>query len=985
MEIRKATIYGFGKWVHFDLDFSKGMCVYGENESGKSTIHQFILFMLFGLPPKQRTFFQPKEGAQVGGRLTMFDEEIGEFTIERLDQVKNGAATCYTPDGKEYDEVWLREQLKGTTIATYESIFSFSAMDLTGIANMKEVDLSEMILGIGLTGSTEIYQLEKHLESHLSKLFKPSGTKPKINEQLAQLEKRYTTLVEFKENEATYREKKWKQLELEEERVDLHTEWKREKQNLTNLEKYLQAYPFLLDYQQAEEQLQSYEENVRFPESGINRLENLKQTLLPLQSELRILQENEKKYKANRINLQNQLVDSSLYHAVEQLNSEKETYVSVEKELERIENVIHKKEIEIEAELDRLNIDIGIEEIVDTPFPFHLEKTWTQIKRDVEQLTQDKEKLQREQNDLKQERNDIYRELEEVEKYVLSDEEYLKLNDRLQKTREVEVLQRMQEEADRKQKTWNKRKKKKEKNIQFIFLGSLALAIILALVGFVMTIDWLPLIGFIVLLVGLGQWVIGKRSLKEWDDIQSTSLSMIESSYSKEEMQEAELKLLQHNKYVNIMDTLKERLEQNDRKRTSMRENMKRLEEKEHRLNTEINKQVREYPYLQFVDIAFWPEFYHNLKQLRSNAKDYLQVIEERERLQTRLEQIRQKLVDFYQMHQWEIPESVPQQWKVLHDFLVQQQDRKQEIKQYENFLVGNKEEQQEVVQRIETYEKEMEALYKLANVATEEEFYQKAREVAERKQWEESLEKSVNQLERIFPNQSWRVYLTRIEPEKDIEGRLNETVEKVKDLEEEMMEIERDLAKLMTQLDTMESETNYSDHLHQYELEQGKFTEQAKKWAIFKVAKDLLTQTKRAYQEKHLQQVIDQTTNYFERLTGSKYRKIYTPSKTKEFQVETAEGIRFSVNELSKGTMDQLYVSLRLAIGQVLSENNRLPFIVDDAFLHFDSIRTNRIIHILEEISQSRQVILFTCKEEIAEANRKFERIDLVNSVRVN
>ncbi|PJH69146.1 hypothetical protein CVR96_27860, partial [Salmonella enterica subsp. enterica serovar Typhimurium] len=71
--------------------------------------------MLFGLPPKQREAFRPKTSGKMGGRLTVHDAEAGLFTIERLDEVRNGQAVCYTPDGGEFDESWLKTFLKGMT------------------------------------------------------------------------------------------------------------------------------------------------------------------------------------------------------------------------------------------------------------------------------------------------------------------------------------------------------------------------------------------------------------------------------------------------------------------------------------------------------------------------------------------------------------------------------------------------------------------------------------------------------------------------------------------------------------------------------------------------------------------------------------------------------------------------------------------------------------------------------------------------------
>ena len=151
IKIEQATVFGFGKWVDYTIDFStdKLVCTYGYNESGKSTLQQFILFMLFGFPPKKRQFYRPKTSGKMGGRLVIVDQKIGTFTIERLDEVKNGAATCFLPDGVTRDETWLKERLQGMTSTAFQSIFLFSALDLQHIKTMNNTELGEVLLGTG--------------------------------------------------------------------------------------------------------------------------------------------------------------------------------------------------------------------------------------------------------------------------------------------------------------------------------------------------------------------------------------------------------------------------------------------------------------------------------------------------------------------------------------------------------------------------------------------------------------------------------------------------------------------------------------------------------------------------------------------------------------------------------------------------------------------------------------------------------------------
>ena len=63
-----------------------------------------------------------------------------------------------------------------------------------------------------------------------------------------------------------------------------------------------------------------------------------------------------------------------------------------------------------------------------------------------------------------------------------------------------------------------------------------------------------------------------------------------------------------------------------------------------------------------------------------------------------------------------------------------------------------------------------------------------------------------------------------------------------------------------------------------------------------------------------------------------------------------------------SDGTVDQLYLALRLAVAQVLTPE--APLILDDALTRFDDERMGRALGVLEELGEKKQVILFTCQE---------------------
>ena len=76
---------------------------------------------------------------------------------------------------------------------------------------------------------------------------------------------------------------------------------------------------------------------------------------------------------------------------------------------------------------------------------------------------------------------------------------------------------------------------------------------------------------------------------------------------------------------------------------------------------------------------------------------------------------------------------------------------------------------------------------------------------------------------------------------------------------------------------------------------------------------------------------------------------------------VETENGNYVPASRLSIGTIDQLYLSLRLSMIEELSEE-KMPIILDEAFAYYDEQRLANILKYLNEKYSSHQVILFTC-----------------------
>src|SRR4051812_13083575 len=107
MKIEKLHIYGFGKHENVQIDLQSGLNIlYGENEAGKSSIQQFILHILFGFPQKnaQLLRYEPKSGATYGGKVQLFDEQMGRVIIERVKGKASGDVILYFENGNRGGE-----------------------------------------------------------------------------------------------------------------------------------------------------------------------------------------------------------------------------------------------------------------------------------------------------------------------------------------------------------------------------------------------------------------------------------------------------------------------------------------------------------------------------------------------------------------------------------------------------------------------------------------------------------------------------------------------------------------------------------------------------------------------------------------------------------------------------------------------------------------------------------------------------------------
>ena len=101
-------------------------------------------------------------------------------------------------------------------------------------------------------------------------------------------------------------------------------------------------------------------------------------------------------------------------------------------------------------------------------------------------------------------------------------------------------------------------------------------------------------------------------------------------------------------------------------------------------------------------------------------------------------------------------------------------------------------------------------------------------------------------------------------------------------------------------------------------------------------------------------------TAQIFRQLTGGQYQDVVL-DRTFHLSAEPeGDALYRDANLLSAGTVDQLYLSVRLALCRLTVPD--APILLDDALCAFDDSRMALALEALKEMGAERQILLFSC-----------------------
>ncbi len=142
-----------------------------------------------------------------------------------------------------------------------------------------------------------------------------------------------------------------------------------------------------------------------------------------------------------------------------------------------------------------------------------------------------------------------------------------------------------------------------------------------------------------------------------------------------------------------------------------------------------------------------------------------------------------------------------------------------------------------------------------------------------------------------------------------------------------------------------------------------------AHRWAVATLSRHFLDLGRRRFEAEYQPQVLKRASDYFQLMTGGRYHRVMATLEGEKFLVVNRVGSHVSVEHLSRGAQEQLYLAMRFALVQEYSQGGRnLPLMLDDILVNFDRGRARQATQLLKEMSRSHQLLLFTCHPHLVE-----------------
>jgi uncharacterized protein YhaN len=265
--------------------------------------------------------------------------------------------------------------------------------------------------------------------------------------------------------------------------------------------------------------------------------------------------------------------------------------------------------------------------------------------------------------------------------------------------------------------------------------------------------------------------------------------------------------------------------------------------------------------------------------------------------------------------------------------------------------------------------EEELKGLFTEGGATGEADFRQRAHLYEHRLTAKAALEQHLHNLENLGGRGDdqvrFQAELQSCSPER-LQAEGDELQQEVQELEERLASLQEQFGRLDERREQLESAEELSVLRQRRKGLLAELSECAKRWSALTICLRFLQEARRIYEKERKQPVVRESENFFRTITNGRYQAIVAPHGEENIEVVGANGTRSQLDILSRGTAEQLYLSLRFGYIQEFSRRSRpLPVVMDDILVNFDPLRARASISTILELADRNQILFFTCHPE--------------------
>ncbi|SDC65590.1 Uncharacterized protein YhaN [Pelagirhabdus alkalitolerans] len=957
MRISALYIDRFGKWNDYSLDFNNASIVYisGDNEGGKSTIRQFITFVLFGLSKKETYPFIPENGGTVGGRLRIVDDQGALYTVERYSSPNPSNPTIMDEYNQKVAPEWLHAQLNHIDVSLFHRVFNFDALSIQAYQHLTQDELGEMLLSVGMTGSDRIYQAEKKLRSFLQDQFKPSGRKPRLNQMMEELKTKSSQL-----NQSKYELENYYELNDSLRNLKMSLSSKQEKseqtlKRLNDLKEMHRLYPEIEKYLVTQDQLSKYKVDEEIPVDLKDRLIELEEHTDPIYEHITVLSDRIKRQQRELDVLNQKLINEKQYRKLTGIHEMMKKNQQYTQEIYQLDQKINHVQQEIETKRLNMSINDSYDEIESLSLNHTIKEDWDTLQNHFTPIQQEIDQLGKRRANLIDEEKELLSKREQLEPAILSDRK----KDHYQQ--ELSHLDQLLYTRDSLEKSESHFLLKKG-YIPFAMSGVGIIMIILSATG---TGGWY-LNGFGLFAIVIGQIFIYVSNLKKDANADINHHLSDQTEYDRINRKESILEALtNHDQMRDQYMLLEQSLKRNQDEQLRVLDQLDRLEAQRDRFQKQIEAYQQQFPFLLTVDPTYWGRMYEDLKELIQQVREYKKQLIKKDSLEIEINEFQSEIKDVFASHIKNSHDSFSNQLMELSTLYTEQMHLRNQIDSIKRGISEDSEEWNEWQSKLRPYHEEIASLYHRVSVKNRDQFINQMNEVIAYRDLKGALTQAQQTIE---------YYLSEAEQAKikngqfmsltELEQKINEWTHCYQNIQDDIYQIKDQLFDEQSKLKQLEQSKATIDDKHDFYYLKSQFKEKAKEWLTYQIALNKIEETKLHFQTHYLPDVLEEASVYFQQLTQERYDTVYFDTANQQLAVTRFDGLSYELMKLSQGTKDQLYTALRLSISRWLSKHVQLPFIMDDSFVHYDNSRLSELKKILKDFAKDHQLIIFTKKD---------------------